>query len=126
MQIERMITNLLSNAIKFTPRGGEVRLSACGPRGRMIEIVVEDTGRGIPTEHLPHIFDRFYRVPGEGSAPGPEQGLGLGLSFVAWIVKAHRGRIEVDSTPGKGTRFTISCRPAEWGRIPWRYGAAAG
>jgi signal transduction histidine kinase len=69
--------------------------------------VVEDTGCGIATEHLSHIFDRFYRVPGAGSAPGPEQGLGLGLSFVAWIVKAHHGRIEVDSTPGKGTRFTI-------------------
>jgi len=72
-----------------------------------IEIVVEDTGRGIPSESLPHIFDRFYRVPGSGTAPGPEQGLGLGLSFVAWIVKAHGGKIEVDSTPGKGTRFTI-------------------
>ena len=72
-----------------------------------VEIIVEDTGRGIPGEYLPHIFDRFYRVPGSGTAPGPEQGLGLGLSFVAWIVKAHCGKIEVDSTPGKGTRFTI-------------------
>jgi signal transduction histidine kinase len=72
-----------------------------------VELVVEDNGRGIPTEHLPHIFDRFYRVPGQGTAPSPEQGLGLGLSFVAWIVKAHDGKIEVESTPGKGTRFTI-------------------
>jgi signal transduction histidine kinase len=70
-------------------------------------MIVEDTGRGIPTEHLPHIFDRFYRVAGKGAAPGPEQGLGLGLSFVAWIVKAHDGKIWVESTPGKGTRFTI-------------------
>jgi len=106
VQVERMITNLLSNALKFTPVGGEVRLSA-RPLPGSVELVVEDTGRGIPAEHLPHIFDRFYRVPGQGTAPSPEQGLGLGLSFVAWIVKAHNGRIEVESTPGKGTRFTI-------------------
>jgi signal transduction histidine kinase len=106
VQIERMITNLLSNAMKFTPAGGEVRLRL-STSPDYVEIVVEDTGRGIATEHLPHIFDRFYRVPGSGSAPTPEQGLGLGLSFVAWIVKAHHGKVEVDSTPGKGTRFTI-------------------
>ena len=106
VQIERMITNLLSNAMKFTPDGGEVRLRLSSSP-EFVEIVVEDTGRGIATEHLSHIFDRFYRVPGSGTAPGPEQGLGLGLSFVAWIVKAHHGAVEVDSTPGKGTRFTI-------------------
>jgi len=106
VQIERMITNLLSNALKFTPEGGEVRLRVSAAP-EFVEIVVEDTGRGIATEHLPHIFDRFYRVPGSGTAPGPDQGLGLGLSFVAWIVKAHHGKIEVASTPGKGTRFTI-------------------
>ena len=106
VQIERMLTNLLSNALKFTPHGGEVRVAVrLGTND--VEIVVEDTGRGIPTESLPHIFDRFYRVPGTGSAASPEQGLGLGLSFVAWIVKAHRGKISVDSTPGQGTRFTI-------------------
>ena len=106
VQIERMITNLLSNAIKFTPRAGEVRLRIeNGPE--RANLIVEDTGRGIATEHLPHIFDRFYRVPGSGTAPTPEQGLGLGLSFVAWIAKAHSATINVDSTPGKGTRFTI-------------------
>jgi heavy metal sensor kinase len=109
VQLERMITNLLSNAIKFTPEGGEVRLKV-STSSEFVEIVVADTGRGIATEHLPHIFDRFYRVPGSGSAPSPEQGLGLGLSFVAWIVKAHHGRIDVDSTPGKGTRFVIQLR----------------
>jgi heavy metal sensor kinase len=107
VQIERMITNLLSNAIKFTPRGGEVRLSV-RRLGERLEIVVADTGRGIATEHLPHIFDRFYRVPGTGTAPTPDQGLGLGLSFVAWIVKAHRGKIDVESRPGQGTRFRIT------------------
>jgi heavy metal sensor kinase len=106
VQIERMITNLLSNAIKFTPEGGRVTVAVHSTDGRA-EIVVEDSGRGIATEHLPHIFDRFYRVPTSGAAPSPEQGLGLGLSFVAWIVKAHKGTIEVESTPGRGTRFTI-------------------
>jgi heavy metal sensor kinase len=111
VQIERLLTNLLSNALKFTPEGGEVRVEvAREPDGA--RLVVEDTGRGIAPEYLPHIFDRFYRVPGKGTAPAPEQGLGLGLSFVAWIVKAHDGTIEVDSTPGKGTKFTIHL-PAE-------------
>jgi signal transduction histidine kinase len=106
VQIERMITNLLSNAVKFTPDGGEVRVKLRSYPGS-VEIVVEDTGSGIPKEYLPHIFDRFYRVPGRGSAPSPDQGLGLGLSFVAWIVKAHQGAIDVDSAPGRGTRFTV-------------------
>ena len=106
VQIERMITNLLSNALKFTPEGGAVTMSLRA-QPQFIELVVEDNGRGITTEHLPHIFDRIYRVPGQGTAPTPEQGLGLGLSFVAWIVKAHNGKIEVESTPGKGTRFII-------------------
>jgi len=106
VQIERLITNLLSNAIKFTPKGGSVRL-ALNPTPEHIEIVIEDTGRGIAPEYLPHIFDRFYRVPGAGAAASPEQGLGLGLSFVAWIAKAHDGKIDVDSAPGRGTRFTI-------------------
>jgi heavy metal sensor kinase len=107
VQIERMMTNLLSNALKFTPRGGDVRV-ALHRAGNRIVLTVEDTGRGIATEYLPHIFDRFFRVPEKGAAPGPDQGLGLGLSFVAWIVKAHNGKIDVASTPGKGTRFTIS------------------
>jgi heavy metal sensor kinase len=106
VQIERMITNLLSNALKFTPEGGEVKVSLREEAGA-VELAVVDTGMGIATEYLPHIFDRFYRVPGKGTAPGPEQGLGLGLSFVAWIAKAHDGRVDVESTPGKGTRFTI-------------------
>ncbi len=114
VQIERMITNLLSNAIKFTPEGGEVRV-ILRSYPDLAEIIVEDTGSGIAKEYLPHIFDRFYRVPGQGSAPGPDQGLGLGLSFVAWIVKAHHGTIEVDSTLGRGTRFTVRI-PVEVGQ----------
>jgi heavy metal sensor kinase len=118
VQIERLITNLLSNAFKFTPEGGQVRVSVV-PGGDRVSLMVEDTGRGIPPEHLPHIFDRFYRVTGSGTAPTPEQGLGLGLSFVAWIAKAHGGTVAVDSTPGTGTRFTIQLpvEPANAGEL---------
>ena len=66
---------------------------------------MKDTGVGIPAENLPHIFDRFYRV--RNAQTNKIQGLGLGLSFVAWIVDAHGGKIDVTSTPGEGTVFTI-------------------
>ena len=112
VQIERMVTNLLSNAIKFTPEGGEVRVRLQS-LGDSVQIQVEDTGCGIPSEHLPHIFERFYRVPGSGSDSSPEAGLGLGLSFVAWIVKVHGGSVHVESTPGKGTCFTLALPPGE-------------
>jgi heavy metal sensor kinase len=115
IQIERMVSNLLSNALKFTPAGGEVRVALTCHTDRM-ELSVEDTGCGIATDHLPYIFDRFYRVPGNESS-GPERGLGLGLSFVAWIAKAHGGSIQVDSAPGKGTRFRISL-PLQVGAPP--------
>jgi signal transduction histidine kinase len=102
-----MVSNLLSNAMKFTPAGGQVRV-ALRALEETLEIEVADTGCGIPSEHLPHIFDRFYRVPSRQSCAPPEQGLGLGLSFVAWIAKAHGGAVRVDSTPGKGTSFTVT------------------
>ena len=106
VQIERMLSNLLSNAMKFTPEGGEVRVKLAR-REHEVELTVEDTGVGIPADHLPHIFDRFYRVTSPSATASPEKGLGLGLSFVAWIVKAHGGTIDVKSEPGNGTQFTI-------------------
>jgi heavy metal sensor kinase len=106
VQIERMLSNLLSNAIKFTPPGGHVTVSL-GRVGTDAEIVVEDTGQGIPPEHLPHIFDRFYRVRGPEEQSSPEKGLGLGLSFVEWIVRAHGGTIEAQSATAQGTTFRI-------------------
>jgi signal transduction histidine kinase len=106
VQIERMLSNLLSNAVKFTPPGGEVKV-VVDRRDNEAEIRVEDTGEGIPAEHLPHIFDRFYRVRGAGEQASPEKGLGLGLSFVAWIVRAHGGTVDVRSEAGKGTTFVV-------------------
>ncbi len=103
IQIERLVSNLLGNAIKYTPAGGRVVARLSGEAG-WANFIVEDTGVGISPDHLPHIFDRFYRVP----SADPEKGLGLGLSFVSWIVKAHGGLVTVESEPGKGTRFTVS------------------
>jgi signal transduction histidine kinase len=105
IQIERMLSNLLSNALKFTPPGGSVRVLLSRADG--VELVVEDTGCGIPAASIPHIFDRFYRVRGKEDESTPEKGLGLGLSFVAWIVKAHGGEIQVESKPGEGSRFIL-------------------
>ncbi|HUQ94292.1 MAG TPA: HAMP domain-containing sensor histidine kinase, partial [Bryobacteraceae bacterium] len=104
VQIERMVSNLLSNAVKYTPPGGSVTARVRREEDSVI-FEVEDTGVGILPDHLPHIYDRFYRVPGSSKE---KQGLGLGLSFVSWIVKAHGGTIHVDSKPGEGTRFTIT------------------
>ncbi len=102
-QIERVVTNLLSNAIKYTAVGGWVKAHAEALESQ-VRLVVEDSGVGIPPDHLPHIFDRFYRVPD----PNPEKGLGLGLSFVAAIVKAHGGEIRVHSRVGRGSRFEVT------------------
>jgi heavy metal sensor kinase len=106
-QMERLLSNLLSNAIKYTPSGGTVNVRAgMDPeRPGWCRIVVEDSGVGIPAGNLPHIFDRFYRVRNEQT--NKSEGLGLGLSFVSWIVSAHGGDIHVSSSPGQGTRFDI-------------------
>jgi heavy metal sensor kinase len=117
VQIERMLSNLISNAVKFTPPGGEVRI-AVTRMGDQAEIVIADTGQGIAPEHLPHIFDRFYRVRGKEDQASPEKGLGLGLSFVNWIIKAHAGSVDVKSVRGRGTTFTV--------RLPFRLPAAEG
>ena len=103
IQIERLVSNLVSNAIKYTPSGGQVKVNvSCDDD--ICRLSVSDTGVGIASDHLPHIFDRFYRVP----SADPNKGLGLGLSFVAWIVKAHDGNIDVDSKVNEGTRFHVS------------------
>jgi heavy metal sensor kinase len=103
IQIERLISNLVSNSIKYTPEGGNVRVEVNCEGGQAI-LTVSDNGVGIAPAHLPHIFDRFYRVP----SSDPEKGLGLGLSFVAWIVKAHDGTIDVKSELNRGTNFTVT------------------
>ncbi|HLH44039.1 MAG TPA: ATP-binding protein [Bryobacteraceae bacterium] len=106
VQIERLISNLLSNAVKYTPAGGSVWVRV-GPSESpaFAGVEVEDSGVGIAAQDLPHIFDRFYRV--RNAETNQISGLGLGLSFVSWIVEAHGGRIDVASTLGMGTRFRV-------------------
>jgi heavy metal sensor kinase len=113
IQIERLVSNLLGNAIKYTPAGGLVKVSLV-PRFDHVNLIVEDTGVGISQEHLPHIFDRFYRVP----SADPDKGLGLGLSFVAWIAKAHGGAVTVESKLQEGTRFTVLLPVGRWSMPP--------
>ncbi len=101
-RLEIVLTNLLSNALKHTPPGGEVKVSAREENDNVLFIVM-DSGRGIPQEYLPHIFEKFFRVPGQAQHGDS----GLGLSIVKEIVEAHGSRIDVASDPGKGTMFTF-------------------
>jgi signal transduction histidine kinase len=100
----RLVLNLLDNAIKYTPQGGQVRLSAAYTLTEVC-IKIQDNGSGIAVEHLPHLFERFYRIERErSSAIG---GAGLGLSIAYQIAREHHGRIEVDSVPDSGATFRI-------------------
>lgn len=101
-ELIRLFVNLLDNAIKYTNQGC-VTVAAFQTSDHKIGVTVADTGSGISTEHLPHIFDRFYRVDQSRTA----RGAGLGLAIALEIARAHGGRIEVNSTVGKGTQFTV-------------------
>ena len=102
--MEEGFTNLISNAINYSPEGGTVVVSA-SKHMEFLEVRVSDTGVGIAAEELPKIFDKFYRV----KHPQTRQviGTGLGLSIVKGVIEAHRGSVEVESTPGVGTIFKV-------------------
>jgi len=104
-RISRALGNLVSNALRYTPAGGSIRLSADADQGQL-RLRVADTGGGIAAEHLPNIFERFYRA--DASRQQQTGGSGLGLAIVRSIVEAHGGKISVESTVGKGTTFTVS------------------
>jgi signal transduction histidine kinase len=104
-RLHQVITNLLANAIKFTPSGGRVGIRLAR-QGSSAEITVNDTGRGIPTEFLPHIFEP-YRQAGTDRAT-THNGLGLGLTIARHIIERHKGKIHAESLgEGTGTKFTI-------------------
>jgi len=101
-QIQQCVINLIFNAVDAMPEGGTLTMSSSlEPREGIVEIRVADTGRGIPPEDLPHIFDPFFSTKTEG------EGLGLGLSTVYGIVDRHKGTVHVESRPGMGTVFTL-------------------
>jgi NtrC-family two-component system sensor histidine kinase KinB len=102
-RIEHVFDNLIVNAIQHTGRDGTIRVTA-DAEGDRARFVVRDSGEGISPEHVPHVFEKFYRVPNSRHPAGA----GLGLAIVREIITAHGGRIDVTSEPGKGTIFTFT------------------
>ena len=105
MRLEQALQNLAANALRHTPPWRPHRAARRKPTIGDVVIMVRDTGTGIPPEHLPHVFDRFYKV--DPSRAGEAAGSGLGLSIVKAIVERHGGTVVALSESGKGTRFTI-------------------
>jgi len=106
--LRQLVMILLDNAVKFTDRGGRVRVRVGAPNDRAL-LVVEDTGVGITTEQLPHVFERFYRgdVARTRAHGNGADGAGLGLSIAKWIADAHHAEIALASAPGQGTHITV-------------------
>lgn len=104
LRLRQLFLNLISNAIKYSPAGSSVRIDM-GEENGMVRVAISDTGIGIPEEHLPCIFDRFYRI--DKARNREDGGTGLGLAIVKSIVEAHGGTINVSSELGKGSTFTV-------------------
>ncbi|MCU0641048.1 MAG: ATP-binding protein [Candidatus Margulisbacteria bacterium] len=102
--IYRALLNLLDNAVKYSPAGGRIEL-ACAQTDRELRLSVKDHGPGIPAEHQPRLFERFYRV--DKARSRELGGTGLGLSIVKHIMEIHGGRVELKSTAGQGAEFTL-------------------
>jgi two-component system OmpR family sensor kinase len=105
-RLKQVAVNLIGNAINYTPRGGEI-VVGLGKVSDRAQFTVTDNGPGISAEDLPHIFERFYRSEKSRTRQKDGKGFGLGLSIAYWIVRNHGGRIEVNSTEGKGTTFCV-------------------
>ena len=103
-KVRVILDNLISNAVKFTPSGGCVRVVVRGD-AEEVEVAVIDTGVGIPSQDLPHIFDRFYQV--EDALTRRHSGMGLGLSIVKGLVELHSGRVRAESAPEQGSCFVV-------------------
>lgn len=114
--LNRVFDNLCSNALRYTPAGGNVTIEAF-PQGSMVRIAVTDSGKGIATDALPRVFDRFYRAdPARQTTTG---GSGLGLAIVRAIVEAHGGSVMAENAPGAGARisFTLPLASANWEQL---------
>jgi two-component system, NtrC family, sensor kinase len=114
-QIQQVLVNLLVNARQAMSGGGQItiRLAHDSAHG-MVDLTIRDTGSGIPPDKLPRIFDRFFTTKSGPDASG-KGGTGLGLALCRDVIEAHQGRIRVESTPGKGTAFTLKLPAA---RVP--------
>ena len=108
-RMHQLLLNLVTNAVKYTPAGGSVEvLLEEAEDGGEVRLVVRDTGIGIASVDLPHIFDRFWRADPARSRTGDRPGVGLGLAITKWIAEAHGGTIAVRSRPGRGTSFIVT------------------
>src|SRR5439155_19032072 len=113
--LRHMLINLLDNALRYTPSGGTVTVCVDGSGGG-VRLAVKDTGPGIAAEHLPHLFERFYRA--ESSRNRESGGVGLGLAIVKEIAEVHGGTVRVESQVGKGSTFTVTLPAARLGPQP--------
>ena len=104
-RIGQVLHNLLANAMAHTPEGGTITVAA-RQVNKQVEVSVADTGEGISAEDLPNVFERFYRV--DKSRARVTGGTGLGLTIARRLVEAHGGKIEVQSQPDKGSRFSFT------------------
>jgi diguanylate cyclase (GGDEF)-like protein len=105
--MEKVLSNLISNALKFTPNGGDIFIELSeSSDGKQVNLSVKDTGRGIPKNEVPRIFDRFQQV--DGTTTRENEGTGIGLSLVKQLVELHGGTIRVESAEGSGSEFTVS------------------
>jgi signal transduction histidine kinase len=104
-RLERVLNNLIDNAIKYSPKGGEVRVTARQENGQLVVSVI-DHGIGISAEDQGRLFRSFERI--DNQAAGPTPGVGLGLNVCRILVESHGGKIWVESEPGKGSTFTFS------------------
>jgi len=105
VRVRQLLLILIDNALSHTPSGGDVSVGVTQRDGHA-RVTVADNGDGIPTEDLPHIFERFYRA--DKARTREDGGSGLGLAIAKWIVDAHKGEIAVKSTEGKGTEVDVS------------------
>lgn len=101
-RIRQVVENLIANALQYTPRGGEIRVTATPDNGRTVSVTIQDNGSGISPEELPHVFERFYKAR-------DSRGTGLGLAITRSVIEAHGGKVFAESRAGQGTRiwFTL-------------------
>jgi signal transduction histidine kinase len=118
----RLFLNLLDNAVKYTPANGRVTIQA-QKQAQDVQITISDTGPGIANGHLPHLFERFYRVEGDRArrwGDNGQGGAGLGLAIAREIVRAHGGKLSVQSEVGQGTTFVVQL-PVDARPVPSLY-----